>query len=312
MSDSVGEDPWEHSLGDFSKRLSRQGSRRKALSERSRRTYLEDARRLARWLAGAGVGRPEEVTTSALETAMRELEWSPATRARAIVASREWLAPHHPEGRNPADSLERPRIAPPPAARLSQQEADGLLAAIDPTSARTERERAMALRDRALLEVLYGSGLRRQEACDLDRRSVDFEHELLRVHGKGGHARTVPLTEPAVAALRAWLSDGRPHLVTEAPSEPALFVSRSGRRLDGSTVYRIVARRLRAAGRGGGPHALRHAAATHLLEGRGEGGAHLRVVQQVLGHASIATTQRYTGVTTKTMQEQLRRGHPRG
>ncbi len=307
-----GEDRWDRSLESLAERLSRQGSRRRALADRSRAAYVDDARRLARWLADAGLAGPEEVTTSGLESAMRELEWSSATRARAIVAAREWLAPHHPEGRNPADALERPRVAAPPAARLSQEEAAALVGSIDPAAARNDRERALALRDRALLEVLYGSGLRRQEACDLDQRAVDFEHELLRVHGKGGHARTVPLTEPAIVALRAWLSDGRPVLAAGATGEPALFVSRSGRRLDGSTVYRVVARRLRAAGRGGGPHALRHAAATHLLEGRGDGGAHLRVVQQVLGHASIATTQRYTGVTTKTMQEQLRRGHPRG
>lgn len=312
MTESVGEDRWEASLRDLARRLSRQGSRRRALSSRSQTTYLEDCRRLARWLDEAGVRSPEEVTTSALETAMRELGWSAATRARAIVAAREWLAPHHPDGRNPADALDRPRIAPPPAARLSQDEAAALVSSIDPAAATTERGRALTLRDRALLEVLYGSGLRRQEACDLDQRSVDFEHELLRVHGKGDHARTVPLTEPAIVSLRSWLAEGRPVLASDSAAEPALFVSRSGRRLDGSTVYRVVARRLRAAGRGGGPHALRHAAATHLLEGRGGGGAHLRVVQQVLGHASIATTQRYTGVTTKTMQEQLRRGHPRG
>jgi len=120
-----------------------------------------------------------------------------------------------------------------------------------------------------------------------------------------------------VEALRAWLGEGRPRLVS--PETPAaavrapVFLSRSGRALDGSTVYRIVARELRAAGRAGGPHLLRHAAGTHLLEGPGgEGGAHLRVVQEVLGHASLATTQRYTGVTTKAMQAALRRGHPRG
>jgi integrase/recombinase XerC len=92
-----------------------------------------------------------------------------------------------------------------------------------------------------------------------------------------------------------------------------VFVSRSGRALDGSTVYRVVARALRARGRAGGPHLLRHAAGTHLLEGPAPGeGAHLRVVQELLGHASLATTQRYTGVTTRAMQDALRRGHPRG
>ena len=133
---------------------------------------------------------------------------------------------------------------------------------------------ALALRDRALLEVLYGSGLRRQEACDLVLAGLDFEHEALRVVGKGGRARTVPLTEPAVAALRALAGDrARPRLLAggapQAAARAPVFVSRSGRPLDGSTVYRIVARELRAAGRAGGPHLLRHAAGTHLLEGPG-------------------------------------------
>jgi integrase/recombinase XerC len=214
--------------------------------------------------------------------------------------------------------LDRPRPLPPPGPRLSLADATALVEGVGPPVAgETATAQALRLRDRALVEVLYGSGLRRQEACDLVLGGLDFEHEALRVVGKGGAARTVPLTEPAVAALRAWLSDGRPRLVGAAAAEPAVrapvFLSRSGRPLDGSTVYRVVARELRAAGRAGGPHLLRHAAGTHLLEGHdGEGGAHLRVVQEVLGHASLATTQRYTGVTTKAMQAALRRGHPRG
>ena len=115
--------------------------------------------------------------------------------------------------------------------------------------------RALALRDRALVEVLYGSGLRRQEACDLVLAGLDFEHDSLRVVGKGGKARTVPLTEPAVAALRAWLAEGRPRLVSgrahQAAARAPVFVSRGGRALDGSTVYRVVARELRASGRAG-------------------------------------------------------------
>jgi integrase/recombinase XerC len=177
--------------------------------------------------------------------------------------------------------------------------------------------RALALRDRALLELLYGSGLRRQEACDLVLSGVDFEHETVRVVGKGARARTVPITEPAVDALRAWLIDGRPRLALAAAFAPAgrarVFLTRNGRPMDGSAVYRVVARALRGAGRAGGPHLLRHAAGTHLLEGpEGRGGAHLRVVQEVLGHSSLATTQRYTGVSTRAVQEMLRRGHPRG
>jgi integrase/recombinase XerC len=145
---------------------------------------------------------------------------------------------------------------------------------------------------------------------------LDFEHETLRVVGKGGKARTVPMTEPAVDAVKDWLAHGRPVLVRgrqEAAPRARVFVSRGGAALDGSTVYRVVAAELRRSGRAGGPHLLRHAAATHLLEGPGgRDGAHLRVVQEVLGHGSLATTQRYTGVTTRAMQQALKRGHPRG
>lgn len=312
-------DAWDASLRDLSDRLARQGGRRRALSERTRAAYLSDARRVAAWLRANGVPGPDRVPASALAAALRELGWSPATRSRALTALREWLAPYYPPHRSPAESIERPRVAPPPVPRLSQADAARLLdGAAEPAGAPRSTRRALALRDRAILEVLYGTGLRRQELCDLVLAAIDWEDETLRVVGKGGRARTVPLTEPALDALRAWLAEGRPLLALGAAGfAPAgrarVFVSRTGRPLDGSTVYRVVARALRGLGRGGGPHLLRHAAGTHLLEGPGgRGGAHLRVVQEILGHASIATTQRYTGVTTRAMQRALRRAHPRG
>ena len=308
---------FEESLRDLEGRLAAQGGRGRRLSPRSRAAYLKDARRVAGWLSDQGVAGPAAVTPSAIEAAFRGLEWSPASRARATTALREWLAPYHPPSRCPVDLIDRPRAAPPPVPRLSQRDAAALVDGAGRPGAAGPVAEALALRDRALMEVLYGSGLRRQEACDLVLAGLDFEHDSLRVVGKGGRARTVPLTEPAVRALREWLSVGRPRLVGGRPPQAATrapaFVSRSGRALDGSAVYRVVARELRAAGRAGGPHLLRHAAGTHLLEGPGgRDGAHLRVVQEVLGHASLATTQRYTGVTTKSMQAALRRGHPRG
>lgn len=308
---------WQESLADLETRLSVQGGRARRLAPRTRATYVGDARRVARWLEQQGVPGPESVTASALEAAFRGLGWSPATRARAATAMREWLDPIHPPGRSPAWLIDRPRPVAPPVPRLSQGDAARVVERVGSQEPGTALGRALALRDRALVELLYGSGLRRQEACDLVLAGLDFEHESLRIVGKGARARTVPMTEPAVAALRAWLTDGRPRCVAGRAPLPAgeapVFVSRRGRALDGSTVYRIVARALRADGRAGGPHLLRHAAATHLLEGPpGESGAHLRVVQEVLGHASLATTQRYTGVTTRAMQDALRRGHPRG
>lgn len=316
--EQVTVDQWEPSLRALESRLATQGTRARELAPRTRVAYLADCRRVARWLAANGVPSPDRVTPSALEACFRELEWSTATRRRAVVAVREWLAPLYPPNRSPADLIDRPKLVERPVPRLSQDEAAGLMerAAGHADVAGAPVERALAQRNRAILEVLYGSGLRRQEVCDLVLAGVDFEHETLRVVGKGGRARTVPLTEPAVDALRAWLAEGRPALVrdrTVAAARAPVFVSRSGARLDGSAVYRVVAGELRRGGRAGGPHLLRHATATHLLEGPGgQDGAHLRVVQEILGHGSLATTQRYTGVTTRAMQRALRRGHPRG
>jgi site-specific recombinase XerD len=310
-------DAWDQSLVELAGRLSRQGSRKRALSRRSQAAYLKDARLVAGWLRGQGVSGPDRVSASALAAALRELGWSAATRSRALTALREWLAPLYPPGRSPADLADRPRVSPPPVPRLSQADAAALVERVGPPPDADPQgvARMLGLRDRALVEVLYGSGLRRQEACDLTLAGVDFEHETLRVVGKGGRARTVPLTEPAIDALRAWLLEGRPRLAGgafESAGRARVFLSRTGRPMDGSAVYRVVARALRRAGRAGGPHLLRHAAGTHLLEGPGgHGGAHLRVVQEVLGHASLATTQRYTHVSKGRLFDAYRRSHPR-
>lgn len=307
---------WHDALDDFATRLTRQGRRRRALSPRTRAAYVKDARLLGEWLAARGVDGPAAVTPSALDAALRDLGWSASTRARALTAAREWLAPYFPPGRSPADRVARPRVNPPLVTRISQDEARALLDAVGhPVAAGDDALDPLALRNRALVELLYGSGLRRQEACDVRLGDVDFEHDVVRVAGKGGHVRTVPLTEPSVAALRDWITRGRPVLAANdaGRARDEVFLSRSGRPMDGSSVYRVVSTQLRRIGRSGGPHVLRHAAATHLLEGPpGREGAHLRVVQEVLGHASLATTQRYTGVTTRDIQGMLRRGHPRG
>ncbi len=306
---------WQVSLTEFADRLERQGARRRELAPRTKEQYVADCRRVARWMSAQGLTEPTQITSSALQACFMDLAWSAATRRRALVAVGDWLAPLFPPNRSPADLIDAPKVVPGPVPRLSQADAAAILEA--PTApTETPAAAALALRNHALLEVLYGSGLRRQEVCDLVLAGVDFEHETVRVVGKGGKARTVPLTEPAVDALRTWLSDGRPRLVDRPPmaaTREPVFVTRSGGAIDGSAVYRVVSGELRRAGRAGGPHLLRHAAATHLLEGPdGTGGAHLRVVQEILGHESLATTQRYTGVTTKAMQGVLRRGHPRG
>ena len=312
-------DIWSASLQGLAERLNVQGLRGKRLATSTQVAYLSDCGRIADWCRGRGIPGPENISASIAEAAFRDLEWAPATRRRAITALREWLGPLHLPGRSPADLIDRPRVVQPPVPRLSQSDAAQLVDqagdAPDEEAARTMR-RALALRNHAIIELLYGSGLRRSEVCDLSLASLDFESETLRIIGKGGRARTVPITEPSVDALRAWLLEGRP-MIAGAPTTPRnrawVFLSRTGRQLDGSAVYRIVRHAMGAVGRRGGPHLLRHAAATHLLEGpSGTGGAHLRVVQEVLGHASLATTQRYTGVTTRALQQALRNGHPRG
>jgi integrase/recombinase XerC len=171
-----------------------------------------------------------------------------------------------------------------------------------------ELNRAVRMRDDTVLELLYGSGIRVSELCGLDRGDVDHERRLLRVSGKGGRGRSVPYGVPAARALRAWLADGRGAMVGPASGEALLLGVRGGR-LDPRSVRRILAGRLAAVGAPTGvtPHGLRHSAATHMLEG----GADLRSVQELLGHASMATTQIYTHVTPERLRAAFNQAHPR-
>jgi integrase/recombinase XerC len=167
---------------------------------------------------------------------------------------------------------------------------------------------AVALRDAAVLEVLYATGIRVSELCGLSAGSFDRGRRTVRVRGKGDKERTVPVGVPALHAVNRWLEVGRSVLATAASGE-ALFIGVRGGRLDPRTARRIVHERLREAGasRDTGPHGLRHSAATHLLEG----GADLRSVQEILGHASPATTQIYTHVSIERLKSSYRQAHPR-
>ncbi len=169
-------------------------------------------------------------------------------------------------------------------------------------------EAAVALRDAAVLELLYATGIRVSELCGLSAGSFDLGRRTVRVRGKGDKERTVPVGVPALRALTRWLDAGRPVLATAA-SGPALFLGVRGGRLDPRTARRIVHQHLREAGTDldTGPHGLRHSAATHLLEG----GADLRSVQEILGHASPATTQIYTHVSIERLKSSYRQAHPR-
>lgn len=171
-----------------------------------------------------------------------------------------------------------------------------------------EEETPISLRDVAIVELLYATGARVAELCGLDLSDIDYDRQTIRVLGKGNKERTIPLGNPAMKALNAWLKDGR-DLVKNLQSENAVFLGARGKRIDQRTVRTVVYNALQAIEgiERMGPHALRHSAATHLLEG----GADLRTVQEILGHASLATTQIYTHVSTERLQKAYKQAHPR-
>ena len=235
-------------------------------------------------LDGIGV---RELADYASELGRARSRLAPSSVARRLAAVRSFLRFTLGPARVPDIAL-APRRArrlpdPPRSAEIEQ-----LLAAL-------EGDDPLALRNRALVELVYSAGLRSAEAVGLDVDDVDFEQELVRVRGKGGKERVVPLGEEAGFWLARYLEHARPELVARA--EPALFVSVRGRRLDTSTLRRISPH----------PHRLRHAFATHLLEG----GADLRTIQELLGHSSLSTTQIYSHVDGKRLRRVYDRAHPR-
>jgi integrase/recombinase XerC/integrase/recombinase XerD len=234
---------------------------------------------------------------------------APTTIARKLASLRALLRVQVELGNraeNPAELLgtpKRPRRLP---TVLKSADVDTLLA-------RIPGDTALAVRDRALFELAYASGLRAEELVGLDLHAVDFDRETVRVEGKGGRTRIVPLGEPAQHALERYLSSSRPTLLDAARPTDALFVSKSGRRLSTSDVRRRLRGHARAATSlaprlaDAHPHALRHSFATHLLEG----GADLRAIQELLGHATLSTTQVYTRVEAARLRSEYTRAHPR-
>ena len=263
-----------------------------ALSEQTRRAYRVDVQEFCRWLQRRGA-RLEDVDVRVLADYATELgrarprKLAPATIGRKLAAVRGFLRYTLGAARVPDASFapRRPRRLPD-APR--PHEIDGELDAL-------RGDDALALRNRALIELVYSAGLRSQEAVNLDLADVDFEQELVHVHGKGGKERVVPLGEEASHLLAAYLRDARPQLARGA--ENSLFLSARGRRLDTSTLRRMLPH----------PHRLRHAFATHLLEG----GADLRTIQELLGHSSLSTTQMYSHVDARRLRKVYDRSHPR-
>ena len=293
--------------------------RRRDAAARTRRAYAVDVGQFARWAVGRGLS-PQEVGPKAVrryiarlsersESGRRAIEDRPApsTSARKLAALRALFASQREHGRisqNPADLVSTPRRGEHLPHVLSAREAARLLDGIPVSS-------PLDLRDRAMFELAYSCGLRAEEIVSLSTADVEHDAEQLRVEGKGRKTRFVPVGEPAMAAVRLYVERARPALATpgQAGSADALFLSKSGRPLGTSDVRR----RLRTwtarvgVGEGCSPHALRHSFATHLLDG----GADLRSIQELLGHATVSSTQIYTRVESARLRSAYARSHPR-
>jgi integrase/recombinase XerC len=292
----------------------------RSLSEHTVRAYLGDTRSLLAHASRQGASSPSELGLAELRGWLAIQHESGAARttlARHGAAARAFTAFAHRHGWLATDpgpqlgTLKTRRVLPHV---LRQDEMAAVLAGLDRATNAAAAESAAAteaaviLRDAAVLELFYATGIRVSELCELDPGHFDHSRRTVRVRGKGDKERTVPVGMPALRAVTRWLDAGRPVLATTA-SGPALFLGVRGGRLDPRAARRIVHDRLREAGasRDTGPHGLRHSAATHLLEG----GADLRSVQEILGHSSPATTQIYTHVSIERLKSSYRQAHPR-
>jgi site-specific recombinase XerD len=292
---------WDAALNAYDRDLRARGS-----AERTRRAYGVDLGGFAEWAGGQGLGpgdiRHRDVRRYA--AGLSNAGAAPATVARKLAAIRGlygFLVRTGRAGANPAELVSSPKRSEKLPHVLTTEQMRSLLERIP---ARTPLE----LRDRAMLELAYSCGLRCEEIVNLDEDALDFETEQLRVLGKGSKERLLPVGEPAQRALRRYLEKGRRALAVD-PRERALFLSKSGRRLSNSDITRRLGLWTREAALAAGvsPHSLRHSFATHLLEG----GADLRTIQELLGHASISTTQVYTRVDAARLRDTYAASHPR-
>jgi len=284
----------------------------RGLSRNTLEAYRTDLQQFGVWLEEQGLSALE-VTHTQLTDFIAQLGTgergkgravAPATVQRKVACLRSFYRHLRLEGtieHDPAAELHGPRKSQRLPQVLSREEVARLLGGPKGTTPR-------ALRDRALLELMYACGLRVSEAVGLELADVDLEEGMLRARGKGSKERIVPVGREAVAAVRAWLQRGRPVLVGLTP-EPHLFVNQRGQGLTRQGLYKIVQRHARAAGLEGrmSPHTLRHSFATHLLAG----GCDLRSLQEMLGHADLATTQLYTQLSAERLKDAYFSAHPR-
>lgn len=283
----------------------------RGLSKSTLDAYGRDLLRFAAHCEERGVAGPAALTVSHVREFARGLEaegLAPRSRARMLVSVRRfarYLVATGRVARDPSDGLMSPKLGRPLPKVLRGEETEALLAAA------AQDEGPLGLRDVAMLEVLYGAGLRVSELVGLPISGLDARRGMLRVRGKGGKERIVPLGEPALAAVADWLEFGRPLLESKARASEALFLSRRGTAMTRQNFFvrlRSMARLSGIATERVSPHVLRHAFATDLLEG----GADLRAVQTMLGHADLATTQIYTHVSRARLRALVEQHHPRG
>jgi integrase/recombinase XerC len=275
-------------------------------SPATRDAYTRDVTQFVAWCERGGVEGPSAVDRTLMRRYLASLQnralarRSIARKASSLRAYTRWL---HRRGAIDVDPG-RALHAPPGHARLPRVPRPNEAARVVDVEAPDDDP--IALRDHAILEVLYGAGLRVSEACGLRVLDVDLDERLVTVLGKGAKTRRVPIGEPAAAAVVAWLRNGRPAFATDR-SPDTVFLNRRGGATGPRDVRRILEARPLADGRNLHPHALRHAYATHLLEG----GADLRTVQELLGHADLSTTQVYTHVTQDRLRTVYESAHPR-
>ena len=293
-------------LHAFSRHLGAERGR----SQHTRRAYLGDVRHLLAFAGEQGIQQIDELRIGDLRSwlgAQADAGAARATIARRAASARTFLRWAEHTGRIAADPSLR-LVAPKRQAHLPEVLRQGeATALLDLAAVRADDDDPIHVRDRAMLELLYASGIRVGELAALDIDDVDRSQDVVRVMGKGSKERIVPFGAPARRAIEAWLAV-RPRLVGEH-SGPALFLGRRGRRVDTrqvrSAVHELLSHLPDAPDLG--PHGLRHSAATHLLEG----GADLRMVQEILGHASLATTQIYTHVSVDRLRRSYEQAHPR-
>ncbi len=290
---------WQNLIKDYLQYLELERN----LSRHSLAAYRTDLTEFSRV---CGVGRPNKVDRTIANTWLGKLSAAgrrPATIARKLSSVKrffDWLVESGLIPRSPFGGLSAPRIQRYHPPYLSVREIAALIDSIDSGS-------PSGLRDRAIIELLYGSGLRISEAINLQVREIEFDAGFIRVLGKGDKERLVPIGQPATAAIEIYL-DKRPKPVSSSDAK-FLFLSRFGRKYSRPGFWKLIHKRFVAAGitKQVTPHTLRHSFATHMLEG----GADLRVVQEMLGHADISTTQIYTSIDRDYLIAEHKRYHPR-